>query len=612
MLLQNEMFVVPFVRMEEHDWNSTLSLVQSKASVEVDAKNQHIVLAMTFGDHVVKNSFSSKNATRRTPTIAPTAECMPITMLLLLLVLWMKTRFLACTSRVHCRIEQMSPRGAVTAVPAVPAVPANRPRDPAVTPRWVPPAMSSSWKHSFSTRKEKSVVGGFDVPLPSCSLENIILQLVPASDSNDGFEWITLREGSSTNDCYGLEPEAPDHRRRGLFRLKNRTQFELDQLTFNIGNRRLSLKSPSELLPSLDENFASNFTAEVSGEVHNPKSTVVITQRMVDAMQREEHILKLQDEKYQKMMARELLLRAPKKKPRKDTIPERTMFLKPVRLVFDLVGDAPFAPRKMVKASSSNISFTTARVLDFAHLAAAEVKVLVQSSPFVPRKKRRIGEKEEHPAVPFTPLKIHDEIKCMPNAPPRNKAKADWCNLLCTKVLVFATPTNKKSTADFVPRKKRRIGEKEEEKQVPIPSAFEVQANEDEGESDDFTSEEDFVHVKEETVLPIPSAQFEMQAKKEDEIDDSNSAEEFIHVEDKNIQKYGSGFKIDKCGRVRRISNRRRSREVQQTAEDLVRVQEEPPVDENIAQIFGSGSEIDKCGRVRRISNRTRWREVNE
>ena len=55
MLLQNEMFVVPFVRMEEHDWNSTLSLVQSNASV-VDTKNRP--RDDLLGDHVVENSFS--------------------------------------------------------------------------------------------------------------------------------------------------------------------------------------------------------------------------------------------------------------------------------------------------------------------------------------------------------------------------------------------------------------------------------------------------------------------------------------------------------------------------------------------------------------------------
>jgi hypothetical protein len=243
--------------------------------------------------------------------------------------------------------EKMSTRDVAAAGGRVPA--------PAVAPKWVPPAISFFWKHSFTVRKEKSAIVDFKefIPLPFCSLGEVMLQLVPASNSDDGFEWITLREGSTTNDCYGLEPEAPDHRRRGLLRLKECSRFELEQKTFSLGKRRLSLKSPSAFLPSLDENFASNFTAEVSGEVHNPKSTVVITQRMVDAMQQEEDILKQQDEIYQKMMARKLLLRAPKKKPRKDTIPERTMLLKPVRLVFDLVGDAPFAPRrKVVKASS--------------------------------------------------------------------------------------------------------------------------------------------------------------------------------------------------------------------------------------------------------------------
>ena len=53
MLLQNEMFVVPFVRMEEHDWNSTLSLVQSKASDVVDFRPRD-----DLSDHVVENSFS--------------------------------------------------------------------------------------------------------------------------------------------------------------------------------------------------------------------------------------------------------------------------------------------------------------------------------------------------------------------------------------------------------------------------------------------------------------------------------------------------------------------------------------------------------------------------
>jgi len=58
MLLQNEMFVVPFVRMEEHDWNSTLSLVQSKASDVDAAKNQYRNRDDPSEDHVVENSFS--------------------------------------------------------------------------------------------------------------------------------------------------------------------------------------------------------------------------------------------------------------------------------------------------------------------------------------------------------------------------------------------------------------------------------------------------------------------------------------------------------------------------------------------------------------------------
>jgi hypothetical protein len=51
------MFVVqPFVRMEEHGWNSTLSLVQSKESVVVDTKNRP--RDDPSEDHVVENSFS--------------------------------------------------------------------------------------------------------------------------------------------------------------------------------------------------------------------------------------------------------------------------------------------------------------------------------------------------------------------------------------------------------------------------------------------------------------------------------------------------------------------------------------------------------------------------
>ena len=458
-----------FVRMDEHDCDTTfLSLAQSNSSA-VDTKNQY----RPFDDptyHVLKkNPYSSIG--RKLPNIAPAAGCklldadMLLCILLLLFEIWMM-KLIVSRSRADCRVKTVSPRDAATGHAAVETwpfwmlspchlntltiqvAPASRReegfeifllrrgsdssdgkydplpienqvlrrgfvrskrltrfevemnkhhigslhvrnrkaevfRNPVLSsvaeaedeieqkssrdvaaadratiasspaPKWVPPAISFFWKHSFSVRKEKSTVGGFEelIPLPFCSLGNMMMHLVPASNSDDGFEWIALRQGSTTNDCYGLEPEAPDHRRRGLFRLKERSRFELEQQTFNLGKKRLYLKSPSQFLPCLDEESTSNFTAEVSGKVFNPNSTAVITQRMVDAMQREENILKLQDEKYKKMMARELQLRAPRKKPKATIIPER-MLPEPLRLVFDLAGDAPFAPRKIAKPSS--------------------------------------------------------------------------------------------------------------------------------------------------------------------------------------------------------------------------------------------------------------------
>jgi hypothetical protein len=217
----------------------------------------------------------------------------------------------------------------------------------APAPKWVPPAISFVWQqHSFYVRKEKSAIVDVEdfVPLPFYSLGEGMFQLVPATNSDCGFEWIALRQASTTNDCYCLEPEAPDYRRRGMFRLKERSRYELEQKTFNIGNERLSLK-PSPFLPSVNEESTSNFNAETSGEVSIPKSTAIITQRMVDAMQWEKNFLKAQDEAYRQTMARALQLRAPRKAPNATmrTLPE------PRRLVFD---DAPFASRKIAKASS--------------------------------------------------------------------------------------------------------------------------------------------------------------------------------------------------------------------------------------------------------------------
>jgi len=216
------------------------------------------------------------------------------------------------------------------------------------------------------------------------------------------------------------------------------------------------------------------------------------------------------------------------------------------------------------------------------YLLFTKLLLLQSTAEFVARKKRRMGEKEHVLLMPGA-CKVVGYQLIFPQADVKFMFPAATAVERNESAFIFhAAQEEHQSTPVF------EIA-LEEENQVPIPSEFDMQAKKEET-ADDFTTEEqDLAQVDDTTVLPIPSV-FKMQA--EDETDDSNSAKDL-----------GSGFGIDNRGRLRRISNRTRSRE---SAEDLP--VEETTADKQVAQTYGSGSAIDNRGRLRRISNRTRSR----